>query len=175
MSWLNADIKIPRHWYHPENEQPWPNVIELIGNYLNEGDTDISDTDGTDYVIVSFSGHARHGLYSIGTELDELCELRVPWRVADDGDGDEIAPPSWHLYDGREVGDGTEHLLFGHSDNMISRGECVSILAGNHAWAVTILGYFDDQPTLEAASIEHLANAPHPDDDDDVDDELAVM
>lgn len=172
MSWLNVTIKLPAHWVtETEDGLAVPNVVGCIENYLGES-VDVDHAEG-DYVLYSTSGHARYGIASIGVELDELSALRVPWWVDDDGQGDEVAPPTWTMYDGREpVG---EYLLHGHVGNIMSRGELVAILDGTHAWAKTPLGYFDEQPSIADAPITHLVGARHPDDEDDIDDDLAVL
>lgn len=176
-AWLNVSVKIPARWVGADDESV-PDAVECIIAYFNAGDgveTEI-EYDGGDAAIVSTGGRARYGMASIEDSLNELIRLRIPFVVRDDGEGPEGgAPPSWMLYDGHVSPAGDKGRYITGSDEGMSRAVLVAILEGTHAWARTPLDYFDHPPTLEQCSIEHLEGAPHPDDEDDIDEEVAVL
>ena len=180
MSWLNVTVKIPASWWPDRDESEHPfNVFACIANTLYNGDGNI-DVDTTDDggLLVSTAGHARYGMCSIDRELGELVELRIPYCVEDDGQGDETAPSDWHLYDGHDTeGRDPMTLHFHGLEDGMTYGELKAILAGEHAWAKTPLEFFENAPTIERCSIEHLLDAPHPDDEeaDHYDDTTAVL
>lgn len=172
--WTSMTVRYPAKWNREverADEREVPCVIANIGYYLGEPDWWV---DG-DVCTYAASGEANYGL--TGDTMDglwsELVKLRIPWEGHSEAKYEYDS--EWLFYDGNA--DGT--LLTGDVANsgqmILTHGGYLAIIEGKHEWAATVEDYFTKPPMVQDCSIAHLMDAPHPDDEDAVDEKEATL
>lgn len=172
--WTHMTVRYPAKWNREverADEREVPCVIANIGDYLGEPDWSV---DG-DVCTYQANGEANYGL--TGDTMDglwsELTKLRIPWEGHSEAKYEYDS--EWLFYDGNADG----KILSGDVSNggamILTHGGYKAIIEGRHEWAATVEDYFTKPPMIDDCSIAHLMDAPHPDDEDAVDEKEATL
>lgn len=166
-------VLVPAKWKGEGGS--WPGVIGNLADHLCSWSGPDDDAAGPGFVVITMMGDANYGLSGCDIDgyLDPLTKLRIPWEGQ--GDAKYEYEAEWMLFDGNAEGKILAGLPSSQDGPLVmTAGTYHAINQGVHEWAKTHWEFFHRQPGLPAAA-PWLLDAPHPDDEDAVDDEMAVL
>lgn len=170
---VTLHVLVPAKW--KGEDESWPGVISEVADHLCSWSGPDDAAAGPGFVAVTMMGDANYGLSGMMHDgyLDELTKRRIPWEGQ--GDAKYEYEAEWMLYDGNPDGKVLSGLPSGQDGPLVMTADTYhAINLGEHEWARTHWEFFHCQPGLPDTA-PWLLDAPHPDDEDAVDDELAVL
>lgn len=165
-------MTLPAKWRGEDGQWPYAvqNLLDYLGGFVNN-----EEPSAPGFTQVTAEGSANYGLSGMDVDgyLDPLTKLRIPWEGQ--GDAKYEYEAEWYLFDGNPEGKILSGLPSGQDGPLVmTAGTYHAICQGEHEWAKTHWEFFHRQPSLPSAA-PWLLDAPHPDDEDVVDDEMAVL